>query len=1322
MAETLQRRNAIVITALVLLASSAPPAAAQAIDHPNVYLSVSVDAKQKMQSLEGFLAQKNWAEAVDLLMTLAEKQGDRLAPTAQESPSLFVNLRAYCNARIAALPTEALDVYRSRVDGQAEAHWKEWRSNRDRAALRTIVDEFFCSTVADKAVDALGEAAFAEGRLNDAVGWWMKLLPRDWSHGGGDSQFQLRCPTPRVDSARVVAKCILARALSGDGDEAKRLLRMLREKHPSAKGRLGGAEGVYVDVLGKLVGSEAIAAPAPGDDFPTFAGNERRNKASSKKADVGGLQFLWEFESDPSNERDDDPASDSRLPHFPAVVGDDVYAATDSTVWKFDLKTGKATRWLDVAGARVSSELSRARYTVTIKNRRLYLTVHDLRSNSEPRIRQRFGPRRDWHNVNSTLICYDLDTQKELWRANPSDFSADRGAVFEGSPIAVGDDLCVAVTRYDALSETSILRIDASSRKLIWKAVVCESMTDGTAAEPPMYNLLTQDDSTIYYCTNLGAVAAVNADTGIVQWAATYQRRAPPTSAPGDPSVPDLNPCVVHQGRVFALPRDGRRLICYDAETGEKQWESPASLSFSHLLGAHAGVVIATGARVCAFDVATGKLRWVRPINNSPGLGRGMIAGGDVYWPTRTDIHVFNVETGEIARPAIELFTRLGQRPGNLVQAGEYLLVAQSHRLLAYCSFSKLIERHRGEIASNPEGAEPRFKLAEALMQHGDFNEAAVEFAAAAERAGPIRTVAGRKMVEESQDRRFEALLAQAKQSPSADRFRRAFDAARTPSQRVTALADEFGSAETARRVEICQAVLDSKELRLTAVRNENGSSETAGRWSASKLQEIIARHGKETYARQDRDLADLLARGGQSQAELVELSERFPLAFTLARTLFARAEAAVESGDFDVARPLCKQLLKSTDPMKDHDKFAKAASLLIRCERSAKREESAYLWAAHLARMTSRAWPSRPSIVRNEFEIRAGNEAGGLAFQPAGVDHGLPRFGVSVTTTEGGAVKLQWLGDAANNVNSNTALVQGGVSWVARVPEGLVVAAGDELALFDGKVPDRPAWRAPFRDTKQFRRTEEASWGRIPNLTASPARFAITGDAVIAVTEKEIFAVDAADGNERWRVAAPPLSERIPTLELVDATLFIHHDAGSTAVDPLSGRTIASWPNRIVASAAFGDTLAVMGDRVGLSARDQRTGAERWKVVLPTPTTCDPLLLGGADAVLVVYDGMQLISLETRDGSFRWRTGLAPAPRMGLTAAVDGESIVLLADGALECRELRTGERRWKRRLDVDALDFRLTIEKERVAAAVKGKDARLTFALKNGEAVASK
>src|SRR5262249_24292151 len=154
------------------------------------------------------------------------------------------------------------------------------------------------------------------------------------------------------------------------------------------------------------------------------------------------------------------------------------------------------------------------------------------------------------------------------------------------------------------------------------------------------------------------------------------------------------------QGRVYGLPRDGRRLICLDAQTGERRWESHAGVALSHLLGAQDGVVIATGSRVVAFAAATGKVRWMQPANSTPGFGRGLIAGGEVYWPTRTEIHVFDLKTGELARPPIELFTRLGHRPGNLLHAGDYLLVAQSHRLLAFCSFSKLIERHRHEITA----------------------------------------------------------------------------------------------------------------------------------------------------------------------------------------------------------------------------------------------------------------------------------------------------------------------------------------------------------------------------------------------------------------------------------------------------------------------------------------------------------------------------------------------------------------------------------------------------------------------------------------------
>jgi outer membrane protein assembly factor BamB len=1316
MKRMMTRRIAAGALSLFTMAACGNSACGQGAEQPNVYLSVSVDAKQKMQMLDGFVAQKNWAEAVDLLVTLSERQGDRLAPTTLENPTLFVNIRTYCNARLAALPPEALVAYRARVDGQADALWKEWEATRNVRTLRKLVDDFFCSTVGDRATDRMGDIAFANGRFSDAVGWWLKLLPPEWANEkvAAGSVMQSRFPRPRTDDARIAAKCLIAKTLAGDEFEAARMTSLLRQRHPESKGTLGGETGMYLAILGKLSASKSMAPPIGSEDFPTFAGDERRNKSSASRADVGGLQFVWDLDLESNGEREEATVTDLRLPHFPSVVGSEAFAATDSAVWKFDLKSGRSVRWLDFAGGRADSKMPRARYSVTIKDGRLFAVAYDQRGGgTERRVRGGgFGRQRDWHSVSSTLYCFDLATQQELWKATPSDFGAERGAVFEATPLAVGSDLCIGVTRYDAMSETSVLRIAAADRRLLWKSVVCESMTDGAIAEPPLYNMLTLDDSTLYYCTNLGAVAALQADTGRIAWAATYTRRSPPTSAPGDPSVPDVNPCVVHQGRVFALPRDGRRLLCYDAQTGEKQWESPASLSFSHIIGAEDGVVVATGSKVCAFDIATGKLRWIRPVNNSPGFGRGIIAAGDVYWPTRTDIHVFQLKTGEISRPPIELFTRHGQRPGNLLHAGEYLLVAQSNRLLAFCSYSKLIDRHRKEIVANPESAEPRFKLAEALFQHGDFEAAAESFAKAAELAGPMRTVFGRKMTESANDRRFESLLARALKSKAPESraaFARAAEVARTPDQTVKALAAEFAAAEDPqRRAAVCQRVLDSKLLRPAMLALPDGRSEPAGKWAARTLQSLVDRHGRVVYALYERELEKLLAGNGKSDAELAELSERFPLGFTLAKTLLARADRLSKAKASDEVNGVAKRLLHIAASSKDRELEIRAVGHLAANERALGREASAYFWAARTARLKVSEWPRRPMFDDVDFDVEVGANAAATITPQSQWRR------TRVTASNNGATTtLQW--NPADGAKA-TVEVAGGISWMGLLPSGLAVANADELMFFKHVQPVIEAWKKPFRTTKRFRRAKDDPNVRAPTVTASPERFHSIGDLVIVAADDAVIALDELDGSERWRISTPTQSEQPAVLEVADATLFIHRNGGTSAVDPATGSELFATPNRVLSAAAAGGILAVAKDRTTIVGRDQRTGAERWTMSVPAPTTCDPKLLGRNGSLVALIDGSRLASIESASGKIGWRAAFSQTPVVGVEGVIGEDAVCLLMGSAVECREVANGDVRWRRPLDSEVRELRLAVSADAVTVWEKGGPASQTFLLKDG------
>ena len=153
------------------------------------------------------------------------------------------------------------------------------------------------------------------------------------------------------------------------------------------------------------------------------------------------------------------------------------------------------------------------------------------------------------------------------------------------------------------------------------------------------HRLLTLDGPTIYYQTNLGAVVALEADTGATLWVATYPRQEP--HHVGNGSERDLNPAVIHDGRVIVAPSDADAIFAFDAASGRLLWKSdPISddVKLTHVLGVAKDRLVATGNRVLLFDVKTGKLvhAWPDSAKSLDGYGRGLLAGDFIYWPTAT--------------------------------------------------------------------------------------------------------------------------------------------------------------------------------------------------------------------------------------------------------------------------------------------------------------------------------------------------------------------------------------------------------------------------------------------------------------------------------------------------------------------------------------------------------------------------------------------------------------------------------------------------------------------------------------------------------------
>jgi outer membrane protein assembly factor BamB len=207
--------------------------------------------------------------------------------------------------------------------------------------------------------------------------------------------------------------------------------------------------------------------------------------------------------------------------------------------------------------------------------------------------------------------------------------------------------------------------------------VLCEST----------HNLLTLDGGTLYYNTNLGAVAAIRTDDGWPLWVSLYPRARRGNLAKLAPHWRrDLTPCVLDHGRLLVAPADTPRIFALDSATGQPLWQTGSEVEDAvQLLGAADPWLIAGGRRLYWISMREedrGRVKHVWPDGaDHSGYGRGILAGDTILWPTRDKLYIFDRQTA-VPLKTIDLAAR-GASGGNLLVIDRRLLIATSSELIA---------------------------------------------------------------------------------------------------------------------------------------------------------------------------------------------------------------------------------------------------------------------------------------------------------------------------------------------------------------------------------------------------------------------------------------------------------------------------------------------------------------------------------------------------------------------------------------------------------------------------------------------------------------
>src|SRR5262249_1781281 len=151
------------VAALLLVALSSDSSAQLVIEtRTRVGLpGESLPVARRLERAAKLVAEKQWTDAVDEYQRILDEAGDVLVPLGQgggqgaeaAGPRRCIHARWLCHWRLAALPPEALTLYRSRVDAQAKKWLEQGRSEHDARLLRRVVEETFCSRFTDRALD-----------------------------------------------------------------------------------------------------------------------------------------------------------------------------------------------------------------------------------------------------------------------------------------------------------------------------------------------------------------------------------------------------------------------------------------------------------------------------------------------------------------------------------------------------------------------------------------------------------------------------------------------------------------------------------------------------------------------------------------------------------------------------------------------------------------------------------------------------------------------------------------------------------------------------------------------------------------------------------------------------------------------------------------------------------------------------------------------------------------------------------------------------------------------------------------------------------------
>lgn len=449
-----------------------------------------------------------------------------------------------------------------------------------------------------------------------------------------------------------------------------------------------------------LSASQAWRQHDVSNEWPTFSRTAARNSAVAAPLSLEGPQWMMPLAalSVPQWERERSALRDSGpLGRSPVAVGETVFFHNGQSIRALRLSDGKP-RWplgpeandttdtgsiyppFDVLPLRplLRPAVGVPRYTLTVDEGRLYaltgpsvLTLPDMRLRPSP----------------TRLVCLDVaDGEGLLQWFLTAEERFDEGWLMTGTPLAQDGRLYVPLLRTAPQLEQAVACLSAADGSLMWQRTICQALVEPLAGRVQLgHQLLSLSGGRVYCSTDLGAVACLDAETGIIRWAVTYPSDSSSPIVRSEEGRFGLLPPLISDGRVFVKPNDSNRLMALDETTGALLWSRPLTSRIVHLIGVRGTNLYVSGDQLWSLDAMTGDVQWRFGYDDPAGFGSGRpaIAGDRVFWPTPDDLFVIDSTSGR-ATQRYPLREVLGVNGGHCLVAKDRLVIAGSDHITAF--------------------------------------------------------------------------------------------------------------------------------------------------------------------------------------------------------------------------------------------------------------------------------------------------------------------------------------------------------------------------------------------------------------------------------------------------------------------------------------------------------------------------------------------------------------------------------------------------------------------------------------------------------------